>query len=192
MRIVYNRISDGGVSVCTPTAECMAWMTGGGGIWDDHPRGFLDVQIERMIAAGHDPDASMRFAMAVQFGGCTTAEAYGVIRDRDCGHLGTAIELWSDALPDRWFRDAWRRSPNGGPIMLHIPRARSVQFKRIVDAMNVENARRQSDFDCMLPPIEINLGKIKAALSAADEENELRSIWPVELKAEQQRPRPDV
>ena len=54
------------------------------------------------------------------FGGCTTAEAYGIIRDRDCSHLGTGCELWdaSDLPTDRRYRNAWRRSHNGGPIYI--------------------------------------------------------------------------
>ena len=50
-RIVYTRLSDGGVSICCPASEAIAWM-GCGGFWDHHPRGFMDVQIERQIARG--------------------------------------------------------------------------------------------------------------------------------------------
>ena len=35
--------------------------------------------------------------MAIQFGGCTDAEAYELMRDRFCTHLGTGIELWDTA-----------------------------------------------------------------------------------------------
>ena len=179
-RIVYTRF-DGGVSVCCPTDECIAWMTGGGGIWDKEPPGFLEVQIERMIEAGHGADASRRFARAVQFGGCTTAEALGIIRDRDCAHLGTAIELWdAGEIPaDRWFRNAWRRSHNGGPICIDLNLAKPIQFQRIKAAIDKENARRSADLYAR--PIEIDAAALRTQIIAADDESKLRRIWPKEL-----------
>lgn len=116
--IVYTP-HDGGVAICHPAAECIRAM-GLGGYWADRPRGFLQVQIERQIVAGHLPDAARRFAYALQFGGCSEAEALAVIRDRDCGHRGTGFELWdrADVPSDRTYRDAWRRSHNGGPILI--------------------------------------------------------------------------
>jgi len=109
----------GGVAICHPAAECIRAMSCGG-YWFGYPRGYLKTQIERQIEAGHDADAARRFVMAMQFGGCTEAEALAVIRDRDCAHRGTGCELWdiSDVPADRTYRNAWRRSPNGGPIWI--------------------------------------------------------------------------
>ena len=78
-----------------------------------------------------------RFVMAMQFGGCTDAEAYELMRDRFCAHHGSGIELWDvgDVPQDRWFRDAWVRSHNGGPIDVSLRKARSIQFRRINDAI---------------------------------------------------------
>ena len=73
-RIVYTRHNDGGVSICCPSDWIISVMSCGG-LWDDHPPGFADVQIARMVADGIREDAAARYAKAVQRGGCTTAEA---------------------------------------------------------------------------------------------------------------------
>lgn len=129
--IVYTPHA-GGVAICYPAAECMRWMTHGGGYWNGRPRGFLQTQVERQVAAGHRADAAWRFVLAMQFGGCTDAEAYAVIRDRDCAHLGTACELWdvTDIPRDRTYRDAWRRSRNGGPIWVDEYEAQLIDERR--------------------------------------------------------------
>lgn len=117
-RIVYTR-HDGGVSVCAPSLTALAYMTGGGGRWDGFPRGFLERQIAKQ-AEECGEWAAVRFVRAMQFGGCSTPEAYGIMRDRFCSHLGTGCELWDvqDVPTDRRYRNAWRRSHNGGPIYL--------------------------------------------------------------------------
>jgi hypothetical protein len=95
-------------------------MTNGGGRWDGHPPGFLQRQIAAQAKNGVGERAACRFVLAMQFGGLNTAEAYAVMRDRFCAHLGTGCELWdtSEISVDRRYRDAWRRSHNGGPIYL--------------------------------------------------------------------------
>jgi hypothetical protein len=66
------------------------------------------------------------------FGGLTTAEAYGVMRDRFCAHLGRGCELWDteDVPTDRTYRNAWRRSHNGGPIVIDEEKARAIDEAR--------------------------------------------------------------
>jgi len=137
--IVYTR-PGGLVSICTPSATAFAYMTKGGGRWDGLPRGFLQVQIERQIAAGHHADAARRFVRAMQFGGLTDAEAYAVFRDRDCAHRGTGCELWDveDIPIDRTYRDAWRRSHNGGPIYIDE-----------LAAMKIDEARAWAAYEAM-------------------------------------------
>ena len=102
------------------------------------------MQIERQIAAGHDADAARRFVIAMQFGGCSTAEAYGIIRDRDCAHLGTGCELWDvkDIPTDRTYRDAWRRSHNGGPIWLDERLAQAIDERRAWQAYEASHGAR--------------------------------------------------
>ena len=181
-RIVYTR-HDGGVSVCTPTEWAIRWL-GCGGFWGVRPRGWYDRQIESQIARGVRPDAARRYVRAMMFGGCTTAEAYEIIRDRDCAHLGTAIELWDaqDIPQDRWFRDAWRRSHNGGPISVSLKLAKPIQWQRIRSAVTEENKRRIDDFDCLEGALDLDWAKLKTKVTAARDEIDLRRVWPAELR----------
>jgi hypothetical protein len=175
-RILYSR-QDGGVSVCTPAPSCLRWMATGGR-WADKPRGFLDVQIERQIAAGHRPDAAARFARALAFGGVTEREAYEIIRDRDCGHLGTAHELIdASELPDRWFRNAWVRSHNGGPVSISVEKAKPIQWGRIRAAYHEEQNRRAEALED-LPEIRVDFGALRSAIKRASDETELFRVWP--------------
>ena len=137
-RIVYTR-HDGGVSICAPSLTALAYMTGGGGRWDGYPRGFLERQIAEQAKHGVGEDNAARFVRAMQFGGLTTAEAYGAMRDRFCAHLGTAHELWDveDVPTDRTYRDAWRRSHNGGPIVIDEAKARVIDEARMWVAYEV-------------------------------------------------------
>jgi hypothetical protein len=106
-------------------------MTGGGGRWDGFSRGFLDRQIAKQ-AEECGEWAAARFVRAMQFGGLSTPEAYAVMRDRFCAHLGTGCELWDleDVPTDRTYRDAWRRSHNGGPIIIDARAAREIDEAR--------------------------------------------------------------
>lgn len=181
-RIVYTR-HDGGVTICCPSANAIAWMANGGR-WAHMPHGFAETQIERQIAAGHGADAVRRFVRAMTDGGCTTAEALAIIRDRDCAHLGTAIELWDvDDVPrDRWFRNAWTRSHNGGPISIHLERARLIQWQRARYAVERENKRRADDMELFAEPLAVDWQAIKARIMAARDEIDLRRVWPDGLR----------
>lgn len=162
-RIIYTR-PDGGVNLCHPSAECMAWMTGGGGYWADFPRGYEDEQVRRKVAEGCCEYAASRFCRAMMRGGCTDAEALEIIRDRDCGHLGSGFELMDAAeLPDHWFRDAWRRSHNGGPISIDMKTAKRIQYQRI--------QKISQKFHLKLP-----LWRNRVA--RAQTPDELKAVWP--------------
>lgn len=148
-----------------------------GGFWDDRPRGFIDTQIERQIADGIDPDHARRFAHAVAFGGCTEAEVWEIVRDRDCARHGTLHELIDVAdLPDRWFRDAWRRSSNGGPPSIDLEKAKPIQWQRLLDAVSRENKRRELDLFGP-PPIKFPRLTFQNAIRNARDEDELRRTW---------------
>lgn len=181
--ILYTR-PDRGVSICYPTPTVIRDLCAGGhwGRW--LPRGFLSTQIERNIAEGRDPDASRRFVMGLAFGGLSEAEAYRVIRDRDCGHVGTAHELLDrDDLPtDRWFRDAWRRSHNGGPIRIDLETARQVQWRHIEDAVSRHQTRLARDFRTAGQRVEIDRPALIAALERARDEDDVRRVWPHHLR----------
>jgi len=133
MRCIAYRPHDGGVAITYPANEAITAMRCGG-YWSDRPHGFIDRQIERQIAEGRKPDAARRFTHALAFGGCTTSEALEIIRDRDCSHRGTQIELWDvENVPrDRWFRNAWRQG-NGG-IVIDMAAAADIQAAHILNA----------------------------------------------------------
>lgn len=173
--ILYTR-HDGGVTVTYPTPEVFRVMQCGG-FWNDKPSGYVQTQIERQIQAGIDPDHARRFAHAVAFGGCSEAETWEIIRDRDCARHGTLHELIDVAdLPDRWFRDAWRRSSNGGPPSVDLEKARPIQWKRLLDAVSQENKRRE--FDLFGPaPIRISKAEYQTAIKHARDDEELRKVW---------------
>jgi hypothetical protein len=130
-RIVYTR-PDNGVSICAPSLTALGYMTGGGGRWDGFPRGFLERQVAEQAKHGVGEDNAARFVRAMQFGGCSTPEAYGIMRDRFCAHLGTGCELWDveDVPTDRTYRDAWRRSHNGGPILIDQRKVMALDERR--------------------------------------------------------------
>lgn len=178
-RIVYTR-HDGGVSICCPSDRVIAWM-GCGGRWKGMPRGFVEIQVSRQIEAGHIPDAAWRFARAMAFGGCSSSEALKIIRDRDCGHLGTGFELWdvADVPTDRWFRNAWRRSHNGGPIDVCLKKARPIQFQRIKTAVDRENRRRACDIELFDAPMTIDWTRVRNDIKRAADIRELRHVWPL-------------
>lgn len=163
--IVYTRL-DGCVSVCTPSATAMRFMTHGGGRWDGFEPGFVDRQIVAQAENGVGERAARRFVMAMQTGGSTDAEAFEIMRDRFCAHLGTGCELWSTSeLPDRWFRNAWRRSHNGGPIGIAMKMARRIQLMRIRAAAERSTA-------------VIQLGRWRDRIRAAATPAELCRVWP--------------
>lgn len=179
-RIVYTRF-DGGVSICCPAPSEISGMTNGGcQWWQNQPRGFLETQIERKIAAGISCDAAVRHAKAALSGGCTTAEALEIIRDVDCSRHGTAIELWDldDVPPDRWFRDAWKRSQNGGPISINLKLAKPIQFKRAREFVEGENRRRSDELDSM-GLIDVDWDRFRTLVRSARDEQDLKAVWPI-------------
>jgi hypothetical protein len=207
-RIVFTR-HDGGVAVCAPSLTALRFMTGGGGRWDPPPgkmwhrwddkshlidvpyhlRGqrfiaptwFLNAQIDAQAKDGVGERAARRFVHAMQFGGCTDAEAYELMRDRFCAHHGTGIELWDvdDVPKDRWFRDAWVKSHNGGPIDVSLSKARGVQFRRINNAVEIENNRRRQDINLFDRSVQPDWSAIRDAIRRAENEVELRRVWPL-------------
>lgn len=173
--ILYTR-HDGGVSINYPTADIFHVMQNGG-YWGHKPRGYVQTQIERQIQAGIDADHARRFAHAVAFGGCTKAEVWEIIRDRDCARHGTLHELIDVSdLPDRWFRDAWRRSSNGGPPSVDLEKAKPIQWRKLLDAVSRENKRRELDL-FGLPPIKFPRLTYQNAIEHARDDEELRRIW---------------
>lgn len=178
MRAILTTEWGGGVRVTYPAAEMFDAMSGGG-YWRDRPRGYLWTQIERQIESGIDPDHAKRFAYALEFGGLTTAEVYEVIRDRDCARHGKDHDLINTIeLPDRWFRDAWTRGHNGGPVWVNLEWARVIQRARIDEAVGKENSRRRGLRKRLYKLDEL---AIDAGIRNARDDEELRRVWPEQL-----------
>lgn len=118
------------------------------------------------MIAGHTVNAARRHIHAMTFGGLTTAEALGLIRDRDCAGFGTAADLIeTDEVPDKWFRNAWRRSHNGGPISISMPVARRIHYRKITDAAKTAKA-------------SLKLERWRDRVRRASTPEDLRRIWP--------------
>jgi len=162
-RIVYTT-HDGGVTVNAPTPEFLGWLRGGG-FWFGRTND-MDAWIERKIAQGKRRYGVEAYALALRDGGVTLKEAYALTRDYDCAHLGSGHELWTVAdLPNRWFRDAWRRSHNGGPIAVDMAKARKIQLKRIKTAADRVKA-------------DLELIRWRERIRRAPSPEQLRQIWP--------------
>lgn len=168
---------DGSVSICQPAPEMFSIMQCGGH-WSDRPSGFVEAQIERQIRDGIHPDHARRYARAMAFGGCSEAEVWEIIRDRDCSRYGNHHEIIStDDLPDHWFRDAWVRGHNGGPAYIDMSKAREIQWRKIFNSVNQENkVRRQSLFP--KPLVRLSRNEYQRFISLARDEDELKKIWP--------------
>lgn len=186
---VFTLTRPGGfVSIVHPSSYTMLWM-GCGGYWPGATRGWLEEQIDRQIKAGHVADAAVRWVKALMFGGLVTHEALTLMRDRNCAHRGTGIELWNwdDVPTDRWFRDAWRRSANGGPIWVDLDAARFVQMDKCVAAVNRHNKEQESSsrrWGHNGPQIiGVDYDWIKRNCEAAGSTRQLKAVWPRELLA---------
>ncbi len=180
MRCIVSTRPDGGVSITHPTAEFMTIFTNGGA-----PAGYFlgmtrDGQIASFVKRGIREDVAVKWMDALLLGGLTDAEAYELIRDKDTKPEWTGNELWDRTeLPtDRWFRDAWKRSHNGGPIYIDLNIARRIQFREIQTAVHVENERRKKDFDLWQSQFECNMAAVREMIRSKNEPLELRRVWP--------------
>lgn len=174
--ILYTR-HDGGVSVCYPTRNIFCVMQAGGW-WDDRPRGYIEEQIRRQVESGIDEEHATTFAYAVAFGGVNEAEAWTIIRDRDCARHGFDFQkIHSDDLPDRWFRDAWtRKSSNSGLPYVDLAAAREIQWTKIMDAYETENKRRARKL--FGRPARLRRTVYERAIMRASSADELKRVYP--------------
>lgn len=179
-KVIVSTTPDGGVWVTYPAPEIMTILTFGGA-----PEGYFgridwDDQIARHTASGLRESVAVKWVNSLRCGGLTTAEAHELVSDKVIPPEWTAKELWDweDIPSDRWFRDAWHRSHNGGPIGISLKKARPVQFGHICSAIDQESKRRKIDIDLFDIPIECDLPMMRERIYRAADEMELRSIWP--------------
>jgi hypothetical protein len=179
LRSILCTKPDGGVGVIKPTPWAYARTHGGVFIVvDGKPRPWAEFfspqrEIDKMVANGRRPVFARRWIMSAVNGGMTDAEFYEAIIEKDMAKGWTAPELIDEPPSNRWFRDAWRRSHNGGPIYLDLERAKIQQARRLRSA-HADRLGRDPFFEFDLGPW---LTRIKCALSVDD----LRAVWPVEL-----------
>lgn len=130
-RILATR-SDSGVIVVCPSEWGISALMNGGAWADCHPM-FWMVQFNRMIRRGVRPAAAYLYAITMMTGGVSRREAIEIIAARDCEHRGTAIEIvdLSDIPVDRTYRNAWRRSRNGGPIWIDEDIAQQIDEQKM-------------------------------------------------------------
>jgi hypothetical protein len=181
-RVVYNSDVDKSVWVHCPTAGAFFWAQRGG-LWDGRPRGFLEEQVRRQVESGIAEHAARAWVDAMQFGGKTEAETWALIRDRNCHNpTGFAHELMELAdLPDRWFRNAWTRSHNGGPVYVSLEKARPIQWTKVRNAAKLERERRSQQLAEWRKPLRIVWHSIERAIRNARDADELRRVWPENL-----------
>jgi hypothetical protein len=184
-KIVYTLPGDK-VAVMHLTWSSMKARTHGGRLTLPYPR---SVCIENLMRSGHRPDFARRWIDTALTGGMTDAEYYEAVIEKAMSKDGTAPELVDAAPADRWFRDAWRRGHNGGPIRIDFDAARLVHVQRIDLAVRaLQDQRERSGARLMLAR---ELGQKVAdipdirpsikALARARSVEEVRSIWPAGL-----------
>lgn len=185
---LYTRFADNGVTVLHPAPACLQALASGG-FYGRPPRGFIEEQIERQVKDGRTRQAAARFTNALVYGCGNSRLALEIMRDRDCAHRGFNIELIDTAeLPDRWFRDAWARSANGGPVSINLDIARAIQWAKIKEAVADEDRWRALSF-VRRARVRIFWAGLWLAVANARDEDELYRVWPEGL-ARHPAPRP--
>lgn len=177
---LYTRFKDNGVTVQYPAPECLRALASGG-YYGRPPRGFIEEQIERQVRDGRTRQGAARFTNALVYGCGNSKLALDILRDRDCAHRGFNIEIIDTAeLPDRWFRDAWTRSANGGPVSINLEHARTIQWAKIKRAVSDERLMRQLSF-VRRSALRVFWVGLRSAIDRARDEDELRRVWPAGL-----------
>lgn len=206
-RIVATR-PDGGVNIVAPSERCLLVCTGAGAAAADpwrqtaawrrrqvanFQRPGIDRRTNRPIP-GLTKAIAERWVEAFTFGGLTLPEFFGLLGDKDAGRGASAIQLTTlfDLPADRWFRDAWRRSRDGGPIVGAVAAARGCHLRNLDELVRRWNrAEWERDDAAHLDGRRTNgpalidwpaeRPRILAAVSAAGSLPEIRAIWPDNL-----------
>lgn len=165
------------MTVTLPAARAFKARTQGGGLMTFYGT-TVAREVEKAEQDGRDCDLAREWAEAGEYGGLTNAECWDLFRRWCLPADALAVDLVDASdLPDRWFRNAWGRSHNGGPIVVRLDKARAIQRQKISDAVSAENARRQR---LWLPALSLDYGEMALAIDRARDAAELRSVWPRE------------
>lgn len=190
--------ADGGVTVVCPSPRFKAVVTGAGvNAWlaarGYEPEPWRDElwwwrrQVKGMVKGGIEEQPAWRIVYGISRGGFSDRLFFAALADYACKPQGTGIELWdaADVPGDRWFRDAWRRAAEGGPIRIDLQAARGVQeaaIARAVDDWNTIERRDPSRWGHNGPAfIELDWRWLRRATAAARSPEELMMVWPADL-----------
>lgn len=180
-KVIVCTTEDGAVAIVHPTPECLKELKQGRVDTLDR-----DWEIFKFVNEPHwRPDRKDREKIAATWidalinGGVEGDAALELIALKDAPAYATGIEFWdrSEVPSDRWFRNAWRRSPNGGPIRIDLDKARDIQFARIRNAVEIEDQRRHMCRQ-MPGPLTVDWTAIVEHIATAEDEHELRKVWP--------------
>jgi hypothetical protein len=176
-RVLFTRKTDGGVSIFNPSLRTVSVLQQGNGYGRMLKRGTLEVQTQRLIEDGIDQDIAQTFVNAYAFGGNTEAEALKILIDRSCAHEGLHIDVVTkQELPPRFYRNAWIRSPNGGPVNISLDKAKIIQWDTLYSSIEAENKKREREFE-LRPLIEVPWETIRSSIRHARDVDELSKIW---------------
>lgn len=174
MRAVVYTHSQDRVAVCHPDPVFFAGIQHGG-VWSQASRVFCAEQVDRQVASGIPEVVAVRAVDAMARGGLSEAEAWGLLRDRDCWK-GVAHEVVDIAdLPSRLFRDCWRRGHNGGPVTVDLDAAKSAWFARLRKKVKLYNSRR-ADQLVPGPLLRPSWGRLRDRIAAARAVEALEAI----------------
>lgn len=151
MRCIVATQPDRSVIVVHPSQDVMGFLTCGG-----LPAGYLgrvideDWEVDKFVRGGTRESIARRWIRSLIAGGLTDAEAYEVMADKDVPQDCSGVDV-IDTLPPRWFRDAWRRSLNGGPIEVDMPAARMIHAKNLINQRKriITKIEEQTELDKM-------------------------------------------
>lgn len=159
----------------TPTPEIFREMSEGNPLF--RSRAFAQEQLKRNVDEGRSLEVAERWVEAKVRGGKTTAEVYGLVRDRDAAMLGHSHELVDPAeFPDPWFFGAWVRGGNSGAVVIDFDRAVRLQFRAIAQAAKAERDRRFAELD--VDDLAFDREAFALAVRRAASLDELKRVWP--------------
>lgn len=184
---MYTR-PDRGVAICYPTPWNIAVLTGWG--WPDIIP-IRDRLIANAVRAGRSETEATRWINALIAGQKTDAEALELVAERAVPKDAAGTEVWDVAdLPrSRWYRNAWRRSRNGGPISIDLEAAKALDLFRIPrvrkKAIEESEAQREDAIMAGSPLVsrleqikDIDLAALGRSIRGAQSLFQLRRLWP--------------
>lgn len=132
---IISTLPGGKVAVTCP-AEQAIWCLRHGAKdfnnpWFGRPWYFPHLQFARMVARGVKPSVAWAYSTHMMRGGLTRRQAIDLIGARDCPGVCPEIVDVSELPDSRFYRDAWRRSSNGGPVWIDDEHKEQIETNRM-------------------------------------------------------------